>query len=96
LARDPRKSLVSRGELVEIGGSFRIPEIMEREPAVLRGVGTTNRTHFARNYERVLTDETAALLRVHTSNFRLIGFTKSVSTKRTGGLGAQTRFAFNL
>lgn len=75
-----REVIVSRGELVEIGGSFRIPEIMEESQAILRGVGTTNRTHL-HDYERALTEETAALLRVHTSNFRLIGFTKSVSTK---------------
>ena len=67
LARD-REVIVSRGELVEIGGSFRIPEIMEESRAVLRGVGTTNRTHL-HDYERELTDDTAALLRVHTSNF---------------------------
>jgi L-seryl-tRNA(Ser) seleniumtransferase len=84
LARD-REVIVSRGELVEIGGSFRIPEIMEESRAVLRGVGTTNRTHL-HDYERVLTDETAALLRVHTSNFRLIGFTKSVSTNELADL----------
>ncbi len=84
LARN-REVIVSRGELVEIGGSFRIPEIMEESQAILRGVGTTNRTHL-RDYERVLTDETAALLRVHTSNFRLIGFTKSVSTKELADL----------
>lgn len=84
LARD-REVIVSRGELVEIGGSFRIPEIMEESRAVLRGVGTTNRTHL-HDYERELTDDTAALLRVHTSNFRLIGFTKSVSTKELADL----------
>ncbi len=84
LARN-REVIVSRGELVEIGGSFRIPEIMEESRAILRGVGTTNRTHL-HDYERVLTEETAALLRVHTSNFRLIGFTKSVSTKELADL----------
>lgn len=84
LARN-REVIVSRGELVEIGGSFRIPEIMEESRAILRGVGTTNRTHL-HDYERALTEETAALLRVHTSNFRLIGFTKSVSTKELADL----------
>lgn len=84
LARN-REVIVSRGELVEIGGSFRIPEIMEESQAILRGVGTTNRTHL-RDYENELTDETAALLRVHTSNFRLIGFTKSVPTRELADL----------
>lgn len=70
--------VVSRGELVEIGGSFRIPEVMEKSGAFLREVGATNRTHL-RDYENAITDETVALLKVHASNYRIIGFTKEVS-----------------
>ncbi len=73
-----REVVVSRGQLVEIGGSFRIPEVMAKSGAVLREVGATNRTH-PRDYEDGITEETAALMRVHTSNFRIIGFTKEVS-----------------
>ncbi|MBE3589681.1 MAG: L-seryl-tRNA(Sec) selenium transferase [Firmicutes bacterium] len=69
-----REVVVSRGELVEIGGSFRVPEVMAASGAVLREVGTTNRT-YAQDYERALTAATAALLKVHRSNFALMGFT---------------------
>ncbi len=71
-----RKVLVSRGELVEIGGSFRVPEIMEKSGAVLVEVGATNRTHL-RDYEKAFEkhDDIAAILRVHPSNFRVQGFT---------------------
>lgn len=72
-----REAVVSRGELVEIGGSFRVPEIMARSGARMREVGATNRTHRA-DYEAALTDETAAILKVHRSNFRVIGFTSEV------------------
>lgn len=70
--------LVSRGELVEIGGSFRVPDIMALSNAHMVEVGTTNKTH-ARDYERALTPDAAMLLKVHPSNFRLVGFTESVS-----------------
>ena len=69
--------VVSRGELVEIGGKFRIPDVMEQSGAVLREVGTTNKTHLS-DYEDAVNDETKALLKVHTSNYRMIGFTESV------------------
>src|SRR5690606_12822372 len=74
LARD-REVVVSRGELVEIGGSFRIPEVLKSGGAKLREVGTTNRTHLS-DYKNALTQETALILKVHTSNFKVIGFTK--------------------
>ncbi|TKB23206.1 L-seryl-tRNA(Sec) selenium transferase [Desulfopila sp. IMCC35006] len=73
-----KEVVVSRGQLVEIGGSFRIPDVMEKSGAVLREVGATNRTHLY-DYERAINENTALLLRVHTSNFRIIGFTSEVS-----------------
>ncbi|NLA95659.1 MAG: L-seryl-tRNA(Sec) selenium transferase [Clostridiaceae bacterium] len=72
-----REVIVSRGELVEIGGRFRIPEIMEESGAILREVGTTNKTHLD-DYESAIGDSTAALLKVHRSNFRMSGFTGNV------------------
>jgi L-seryl-tRNA(Ser) seleniumtransferase len=70
--------LVSRGELVEIGGSFRIPDVMSKSGASLREVGSTNRTRLA-DYERALTDRTKLILRVHRSNFQIVGFTEQPS-----------------
>lgn len=69
--------VVSRGELVEIGGKFRIPDVMEQSGASLVEVGTTNKTHYS-DYENAITEETKALLKVHTSNYRIVGFTESV------------------
>jgi len=73
-----KKVIVSRGELVEIGGSFRIPEVMAKGGADLCEVGTTNRTHPA-DYERAIDADTGLLLKAHTSNFAVVGFTASVS-----------------
>ena len=78
--------ITSRGELVEIGGSFRIPEIMEQCGCSLREVGATNKTHL-RDYERAVCENTRALLKVHTSNFRILGFTESVSLTEMVELG---------
>lgn len=80
--------IVSRGQLVEIGGSFRIPDVMAKSGAVLVEVGATNRTHL-HDYESAVTEETALLLRVHTSNFRIIGFTSDVPAAEMVSLAQQ-------
>jgi len=85
LARD-REVVVSRGELVEIGGSFRIPEILEAAGARLVEVGATNRTRLS-DYERAISDRTALLLKVFPSNFRISGFTASVAASDLAALG---------
>ncbi len=78
--------IVSRGELVEIGGSFRIPDVMSKSQAVLREVGTTNRTRIG-DYEKAITDRTRLLLRVHRSNFQIVGFTETPSLEELVALG---------
>jgi L-seryl-tRNA(Ser) seleniumtransferase len=78
--------IVSRGELVEIGGSFRVPDVMAKSGAILREVGTTNRTRLA-DYESAITDKTRLLLRVHRSNFAIIGFTEQPSLEELAALG---------
>ncbi|MCH4886696.1 L-seryl-tRNA(Sec) selenium transferase [Acidaminobacter sp. JC074] len=75
-----KEVVVSRGQLVEIGGSFRIPEVMKLSGAKLVEVGATNKTHL-RDYSAAITEETALLLKVHTSNFKVLGFTQEVSSK---------------
>lgn len=73
-----KEVIVSRGELIEIGGSFRVPEVMEQSGAILVDVGTTNKTHIW-DYEKAINEETGVFLKVHTSNYRILGFTSSVS-----------------
>ena len=88
-----REVVVSRGELVEIGGSFRIPDIMELSGAKLIEVGTTNRTHLY-DYERAITENTAMLLKVHPSNFRIDGFTASPDRKDLARLAHERGLIF--
>ncbi len=75
-----REAIVSRGQLVEIGGSFRIPDVMAKSGAILKEVGATNKTHL-RDYEKAITSNTGLLLKVHTSNFALVGFHQEVPLK---------------
>ena len=81
-----KQVIVSRGELVEIGGEFRIPEVMEKSGACLYEVGTTNRTRL-KDYEKAIGPETALILKVHTSNFRIIGFTEDTDLASLVALG---------
>ncbi|HDZ84386.1 MAG TPA: L-seryl-tRNA(Sec) selenium transferase [Nitrospirae bacterium] len=83
-----KEVIVSRGELVEIGGSFRIPDVMESSGAILREVGTTNKTHLM-DYENALCGNTAMLLKVHQSNYKIIGFTEEVSIEDLSKLGRE-------
>ena len=82
-----KEVIVSRGQLVEIGGSFRVPEIMEQSGAKLLEVGCTNRTHLA-DYEQAITSETTAILHVHSANFKIHGFTNEVALDRLANLAA--------
>ena len=88
LAKD-KEVIVSRGELVEIGGSFRIPEIMEQSGAILKEVGATNKTH-VKDYRKAYNPETTGvLLKVHTSNYRVLGFTQEVTLEEMVELGKE-------
>jgi len=81
-----REVVVSRGQLVEIGGSFRMPDVMTTSGAVLREVGTTNKTHL-RDYEAAVTESTGAILRVHHSNYRIVGFAEEPGIEELAALG---------
>jgi L-seryl-tRNA(Ser) seleniumtransferase len=83
-----REVIVSRGELVEIGGSFRIPDIMQRAGATLREIGATNRTHLP-DYANAINDHTALMMKVHCSNYVISGFTKSVALQEIVQLGRE-------
>lgn len=84
-----REVIVSRGQLVEIGGSFRVPEVMAASGARLVEVGTTNKT-YQRDYRNALTEDTALLLKVHPSNYRIMGFTRETSLEELVALGRET------
>ncbi len=81
-----KEVIVSRGELVEIGGSFRMPDVMASSGAILREVGTTNKTHLY-DYERAINENTSMILKIHKSNFRIVGFTDEVSIEDLAKLG---------
>jgi L-seryl-tRNA(Ser) seleniumtransferase len=81
-----KEAIVSRGELVEIGGSFRVPDVMKRTGTILREVGATNKTHL-RDYNNAINEETGILLKVHTSNYRILGFTENVERHELVKLG---------
>jgi len=85
-----KEVIVSRGQLIEIGGSFRLPEVMAQSGARLVEVGATNRTHL-RDYERAITETTAAILRVHPSNYRVVGFTSEVALPDLAELARRRR-----
>jgi L-seryl-tRNA(Ser) seleniumtransferase len=88
-----KEVIVSRGQLVEIGGSFRVSSIMEESGARLIEVGTTNKTHLE-DYKKVINEDTAMIMKVHTSNFKIIGFTKEVGTEELARLSKEKNLIF--
>jgi len=88
-----KEVLISRGELVEIGGAFRIPEVMKSANCILKEVGTTNRTHL-RDFADAIDEATGLMMKVHTSNYEIRGFTKSVSEAQLSELSSQTKVPF--
>ncbi len=87
------ETIISRGELVEVGGSFRIPDVMECSGSKLKEVGTTNKTH-QKDYLNAINENTKAIMRVHTSNFRLIGFTSQVPTEELAKIAQENNLNF--
>ena len=83
-----KEAIVSRGELIEIGGEFRIPDVMTKSNSILREVGTTNRTRLS-DYEKAISPDTGVILKVHTSNYRIVGFTEEAELTRLVALGKQ-------
>ena len=83
-----KEAIVSRGELIEIGGEFRIPDVMTKSNSILREVGTTNRTRIS-DYEKAISPDTGVILKVHTSNYRIVGFTEEAELTRLVALGKQ-------
>lgn len=85
-----KEVIISRGELVEIGGTFRIPDVMEKSGAIMREVGTTNKTHL-KDFAKAVSKKTGLLMAVHTSNFRVVGFTRSVGLSELCALGKKRK-----
>lgn len=85
-----KKTIVSRGELIEIGGSFRVPEVMNESGAVLKEVGTTNKTHL-KDYEKNISKNTAVIMKVHQSNFDIVGFSKSTDIESLAKLAKERK-----
>ena len=83
-----QEAIIARGQLVEIGGSFRIPDVMEQGGATLKGIGTTNRVHL-KDYRNAINDETGMILKVHTSNYKVVGFSKDVALEDLAELGTE-------